>query len=572
MDTTRNNQSAQSLAPTPATMNADAELRRQAELDAEAEGAAMAGSANMRPSMPRMHHMNAAAAAGAAALSAAATLCSTEAATPDQIAAAEAAYMRATIARLHHTHRAAFADDSDEAVENGSDSHVQPVPCAPFSSPHPADSSATPHIPVRVVGVDAYGLDPNASRAEIEARLEAMDQARKWEKRQREREAQEAKAQAAMQHQQQHNNVCQQPQASTSNGAGSTAPAAPAPSNDTAAVTTAPTTSPARSSSPAADRQVLELLSLRKLQLLRHHLECDNHPVPVLPSTLCNNDGTSTNGNSTRCMGGLYLGSVGAAHHLPHLLQHGITHIVSVGRNLTQPFTQHFTYMYIPMLDSSTTRITREVYESAWKFIDMARRGTDGIDEHTPTNGESKPSSNTGEAVSPITPSPSPSVSPCSCLSSPSPSSSSPSPRRRPGNVLIHCFAGKSRSTTILLSYVMYANQWTLDQAFAHVKKCRPTINPNPGFLLQLRELEQQLQREMQQAAATAAAAASASTAAAAQSQAQSNGMTRVSTSSTPSSQPQSHLNHTRSTVAQVTETLATSSLGTTNTSRTTVN
>ena len=47
----------------------------------------------------------------------------------------------------------------------------------------------------------------------------------------------------------------------------------------------------------------------------------------------------------------------------------------------------------------------------------------------------------------------------------------------KPGNVLIHCFAGKSRSTTILLAYLLVAQKWSLDQAYAHVKKCGPTIN-----------------------------------------------------------------------------------------------
>eukprot|EP00347_Sterkiella_histriomuscorum_P019183 403342619 len=53
-------------------------------------------------------------------------------------------------------------------------------------------------------------------------------------------------------------------------------------------------------------------------------------------------------------------------------------------------------------------------------------------------------------------------------------------------NVLVHCAAGVSRSATIVISYLMYKNQLTLDQAFEHVKECRPAICPNEGFMKQL--------------------------------------------------------------------------------------
>jgi hypothetical protein len=60
------------------------------------------------------------------------------------------------------------------------------------------------------------------------------------------------------------------------------------------------------------------------------------------------------------------------------------------------------------------------------------------------------------------------------------------------GNVLIHCFAGKSRSVTILLSYLLRLG-WSLTDAYEHVKRCRPALGPNPGFMAQLRELEIEL-------------------------------------------------------------------------------
>lgn len=58
------------------------------------------------------------------------------------------------------------------------------------------------------------------------------------------------------------------------------------------------------------------------------------------------------------------------------------------------------------------------------------------------------------------------------------------------GNVYVHCFAGVSRSATIVISYLMKKFQWSLSQALALTKKKRKYINPNPGFMRQLRKYE----------------------------------------------------------------------------------
>ena len=53
---------------------------------------------------------------------------------------------------------------------------------------------------------------------------------------------------------------------------------------------------------------------------------------------------------------------------------------------------------------------------------------------------------------------------------------------RKRTNVLIHCFAGISRSATILIAYLMRKNYIKYDVAKEQVKSKRDIIKPNPGF------------------------------------------------------------------------------------------
>jgi protein-tyrosine phosphatase len=64
--------------------------------------------------------------------------------------------------------------------------------------------------------------------------------------------------------------------------------------------------------------------------------------------------------------------------------------------------------------------------------------------------------------------------------------------RRNNGAVLVHCFAGVSRSATIVIAYLMAASAavLTVPEALAIVKRRRPFVDPNPGFLTQLKKWE----------------------------------------------------------------------------------
>lgn len=59
--------------------------------------------------------------------------------------------------------------------------------------------------------------------------------------------------------------------------------------------------------------------------------------------------------------------------------------------------------------------------------------------------------------------------------------------------VLIHCFAGLSRSVTIATAYVMKNEHMTRDAALALVRKARPAAQPNEGFMKCLLRYEEYL-------------------------------------------------------------------------------
>ncbi|XP_019365525.1 PREDICTED: dual specificity protein phosphatase 15 isoform X1 [Gavialis gangeticus] len=60
--------------------------------------------------------------------------------------------------------------------------------------------------------------------------------------------------------------------------------------------------------------------------------------------------------------------------------------------------------------------------------------------------------------------------------------------RLRGGNCLVHCLAGISRSTTIVIAYVMAVTGLSWQEVLDAVKAVRPVANPNPGFKQQLEE------------------------------------------------------------------------------------
>ena len=54
------------------------------------------------------------------------------------------------------------------------------------------------------------------------------------------------------------------------------------------------------------------------------------------------------------------------------------------------------------------------------------------------------------------------------------------------GKVLIHCSQGVSRSTTLLIAFLMWRSNQAYDETFQQVKAMRGVANPNIGFICQV--------------------------------------------------------------------------------------
>jgi protein-tyrosine phosphatase len=65
--------------------------------------------------------------------------------------------------------------------------------------------------------------------------------------------------------------------------------------------------------------------------------------------------------------------------------------------------------------------------------------------------------------------------------------------RNPSSRVLVHCHLGISRSTTLVLAYLMKTFNATVYEAFRFLKHRRPIVCPNIGFLQQLIDYESEL-------------------------------------------------------------------------------
>lgn len=63
--------------------------------------------------------------------------------------------------------------------------------------------------------------------------------------------------------------------------------------------------------------------------------------------------------------------------------------------------------------------------------------------------------------------------------------------RLRSEPVYVHCKAGKSRSVTIVIAYLIHALRWTLQRSYLYVVEKRAAICPNIGFVAELMRYEE---------------------------------------------------------------------------------
>lgn len=64
---------------------------------------------------------------------------------------------------------------------------------------------------------------------------------------------------------------------------------------------------------------------------------------------------------------------------------------------------------------------------------------------------------------------------------------------QRDEGVLVHCRSGVSRSATVVISYLLAKQNFTLHDAFHLVRAHRPRITPNLGFMQQLCTFEEEV-------------------------------------------------------------------------------
>ncbi|GFR49755.1 hypothetical protein Agub_g11914, partial [Astrephomene gubernaculifera] len=152
----------------------------------------------------------------------------------------------------------------------------------------------------------------------------------------------------------------------------------------------------------------------------------------------------------------LLLGAAAHENDYALLREAGVTHILQVGSELRPSFHGRFQYLRIPLEDAEQQDII-SVLPRCFAFIQEAHRQAAG----NPDGDDS------------AVPQPQP------------PPPSLPQPV-----VLVHCQAGMSRSASVVLAYLMWAERLPYGTALQQVKGVRPCVYPNMGFLLQLWEWE----------------------------------------------------------------------------------
>ncbi|XP_045130630.1 dual specificity protein phosphatase 3-like isoform X2 [Portunus trituberculatus] len=147
------------------------------------------------------------------------------------------------------------------------------------------------------------------------------------------------------------------------------------------------------------------------------------------------------------CYPGLYIGDLGAAKNKTYLQKIGVTHVLNTAQgsefatvDTDASFYKNvgIKYMGMKLLDFPSANIA-QYFESGADFIEEALSGG--------------------------------------------------------GKILVHCFMGVSRSSTIACAYLMLKKNMTAIDAIQTLRRNR-AICPNEGFLRQLADLDNKLRKE----------------------------------------------------------------------------
>lgn len=148
---------------------------------------------------------------------------------------------------------------------------------------------------------------------------------------------------------------------------------------------------------------------------------------------------------------GLWLGGVDCAHNAAFLAEHGITHILTVGDQLPPRFPDRFVYKVLEVPDCPSTNLVTH-FPACLGFIRSAL----------------------SEAIGPA-------------------GGGADEGGGGTGGVLVHCYAGRSRSATVVIAYLMCYEELEYEEALQRVLDVRPFVAPNEGFVRQLQTWQEVL-------------------------------------------------------------------------------
>lgn len=140
--------------------------------------------------------------------------------------------------------------------------------------------------------------------------------------------------------------------------------------------------------------------------------------------------------NANHIVDNIYIGDVYDAHNIEKLNKHNIKHVISAVTGFDNIYTLDINHLCLSLIDNESQNIIH-YFEITNHFIENIIK-------------KNISSSNIKESI------------------------------------LIHCICGVSRSTTILLAYLIKTYKYTPLQALNVVKKKRNIVNPNNNFMKQL--------------------------------------------------------------------------------------
>lgn len=125
---------------------------------------------------------------------------------------------------------------------------------------------------------------------------------------------------------------------------------------------------------------------------------------------------------------GLFIGPIGAARNLDALQKNGITHVLNASPVIPCFHKRQFRYKKLHVYDDPDDDIAR-FFDESNRFIQKARKK---------------------------------------------------------GGILVHCFAGQSRSAALVAAYLISSEGLDPGDALHMIRQARPSAQPNSGFMRQL--------------------------------------------------------------------------------------